>query len=69
MFSFRGKIFGPSRGPNLNLTVAKLKAVADFHGQFTYRVQVYEGAPDGWKEEGNHPFPEDARAYKELGLK
>lgn len=42
---------------------------ADFHARFIYRVRLYKEALDGWKEEGNDQSLDDARAYKELGLK
>ena len=42
--------------------------VADFHARFICRAHLYKEALDGWKEEGNDQSPDDARAYKELGL-
>lgn len=53
------RIFNPSKRPTPNLTVEKLKMVADFCTQFIHWLHLQEEALGGWKQERNNQFRVD----------
>lgn len=53
------RTFSPSKGSIPNLTVEKLKMVADFCTLFIHRIHLQEEPLDEWKEEGDNQFRVD----------